>query len=87
LGDELFHADERNDGHKNRAYSIFYTFSSCDIAKFLQNLGDYTDMSQGVAAYAVYATDVLLICWCGTQLTQHVRQSGLSLLLLTLLKP
>ena len=45
--------------------------------RFLQNLGDYTDMSQGVTVYATYASDVLLICWCGSQLTQHVRQNRL----------
>jgi hypothetical protein len=42
-------------------------------------------MSQGVALYVAYASDVLLICWFGTQLTQHVRQKVLSLLLLLLL--
>jgi len=41
---------------------------------FLQNWGDYADMSQGVAVYVAYASDVLLICWFGTQLTQHVRK-------------
>jgi len=39
-------------------------------------------MSQGVALYVAYASDVLLICWFGTQLTQHVRQNMLLLLLL-----
>ncbi|GFG36697.1 hypothetical protein Cfor_11024, partial [Coptotermes formosanus] len=33
--------------------------------------GDYMDMSQGVAMYVVFATDVLLICWFGDLLTQH----------------
>ena len=43
-------------------------------------------MSQGVAIYMTFASDVLLICWFGTQLTQHVRQKkNLLLLLLTLL--
>jgi len=42
---------------------------------FSQNWGDYTDMSQGVLVYVTYACDVLLICWCGTQLTQHVRKN------------
>jgi hypothetical protein len=42
---------------------------------FLQDWGDYTDMSQGVYVYVTYASDVLLICWFGTQLTQHVRQN------------
>ena len=32
-------------------------------------------MSQGVAIYITYTTDVLLICWFGTQLTQHVRMN------------
>jgi hypothetical protein len=41
---------------------------------FFQNWGDYVDMSQGAIAYVMYACDVLLICWSGTQLTQHVRQ-------------
>jgi len=39
----------------------------------LQNWGDYADMSQAVVIYAIFAIDVLLICWLGTQLTQHVR--------------
>ena len=42
-------------------------------------------MSQGVAVYVTYASDVLLICWFGTQLTQHVRNNVLLLLLLLLL--
>jgi len=50
---------------------------------FFQNWGDYTDMSQAVFVYVFYASDVVLICWVGTQLTQHVRQNGLLLLLLT----
>jgi len=41
-------------------------------------------MSQGAVIYVTYASDVLLICWCGTQLTQHVRKNGLLLLLLML---
>jgi len=41
--------------------------------KILQNWGNYADMSQGVAGYTTFAIDVLLICWLGTQLTQHVR--------------
>jgi len=43
----------------------------------LQNWGDYAGMSQGVAVYVTYVSDVLLICWFGTQLTQHVRQNVL----------
>jgi len=53
------------------------------IFPFLQNWGDYTDMSQAVLVYVTYASDVVLVCWFGTQLTQHVRQNGLLLLLLT----
>jgi hypothetical protein len=33
-------------------------------------------MSQGLVIYIVFAADVLLICWFGTQLTQHVSKSG-----------
>jgi hypothetical protein len=44
---------------------------------FLQNWGDYTDMSQAVLAYDLYTIDVLLICWFGTQLTQHVRENDM----------
>jgi len=40
-------------------------------------------MSQAVLVYLTNASDVVLICWFGTQLTQHVRQSGLLLLLVT----
>jgi len=43
------------------------------LCKCLQNWGDYADMNQGVAVYMTLAADVLLICWLGTQLTQHVR--------------
>jgi len=35
------------------------------------------DMSQAVAIYTLFAVDVLLICWLGTQLTQHVRDNYL----------
>jgi len=38
-------------------------------------------MSQGLVIYIVFAADVLLICWFGTQLTQRVRKSGLFLYL------
>jgi len=34
-------------------------------------------MSQAVAIYTLFAVDVLLICWLGTQLTQHVRDNYL----------
>jgi len=34
-------------------------------------------MSQAVAIYVTYASDVLLICWFGTQLTQQVRDNFL----------
>jgi len=59
-------------------FEIIYPFNDYDIVNnFLQNWGDYTDMSQAVLAYGTYACDVLLICWFGTQLTQHVRQNVL----------
>ena len=47
------------------------------MKKILQNWGNYSDMSQGMAIYIVFAADVLLICWFGTQLTQRVRKSDL----------
>jgi len=56
-----------------------------NITNILQNWGDYTDMSQAVLIYVTYAGDVLLICWCGTQLTKHVRKDILLLMLLPLL--
>jgi hypothetical protein len=46
---------------------------------FLQNWGDYADMSQGVTIYATFGSGVLLICWFGTQLTNYVRENGLFL--------
>jgi hypothetical protein len=59
-------------------FEIFYPFGAADITYyFLQNWGDYTDMSQGTSVYVIFASDVLLICWFGTQLTQNVRQEGL----------
>ena len=67
-------------------FLIIYAFCSLDISIFLlQNWGDYTDMSQAVIVYVSYTSDVLLICWFGTQLTQHVRQKGLLLLFLIFL--
>ena len=64
-------------------FEISYYFDATNIIFFFQNWGDYTDMSQAVFVYVFYACDVVLICWFGTQLTQHVRQNGLLLLLLT----
>ena len=52
---------------------------------FLQNWGDYAGMSQAVAVYVAFFSHVLLICWFGTQLTQHVRENTL-FLLVTLFK-
>jgi len=64
-------------------FLIFYPFCPLDITNILlQNWGNYADMSQGAVVYVTYVGDVLLICWFGTQLTQHVRQNGLLLLLL-----
>jgi hypothetical protein len=45
--------------------------------KIFQNWGNYADMSQAVVVYTMYTVDVLLICWLGTQLTQHVRNNYL----------
>ena len=41
----------------------------------LQNWGNYADMFQGMAVYTSFTIDVLLICWFGNQLTQHVRDN------------
>jgi hypothetical protein len=41
-------------------------------------------MSQAVVQYVIFASNVFLICWFGTQLTQHVRVNGVLLLLLFL---
>jgi len=41
----------------------------------LQNWGNYADMFQGVAVYTSFIIDVLLVCWFGNQLTQHVRDN------------
>jgi len=49
---------------------VLLTFCKC-----LQNWGDYADMNQGVVVYMTLAGDVILICWFGTQLTQHVREN------------
>jgi hypothetical protein len=69
-------------------FEIFYCFIVQIILRFFfwQNWADYADMSQGMVVYVIYASDVLLLCWFGTQLTQHVRQDGLLLLLLSLLE-
>jgi hypothetical protein len=34
-------------------------------------------MTQAVIIYTAFCMVVLLICWCGTQLTQHVRDNYL----------
>jgi len=47
-------------------------------------LGEYANMTQAVVIYVTFACGLLLICWSGTQLTQHVRVNGLLLLLLFL---
>ena len=46
------------------------------LRKFLQNWGNYAGMSQALMIYMTFAGDVLLICWCGTQLTNHVREKN-----------
>ena len=38
-------------------------------------------MSQAMAIYVLFAFEVLVICWFGTQLTQRVRVNNLLLLL------
>jgi len=55
-------------------YLEIFTVSLC-LSYYLQNWGNYADMSQGVVIYMTYTIDVLLICWFGTQLTQHVRKN------------
>jgi hypothetical protein len=68
-------------------FEIFYPNCASDITKTsLQNWGDYADMSQALIIYVSYTSDVLLICWLGTQLTQHVRQNLLLLLFSNLVK-
>jgi hypothetical protein len=49
--------------------------------KLLQNWGDYADMSQGVMVYLTFTSDVLLVCWLGTQLTKHVSEKLLIIFL------
>jgi hypothetical protein len=62
-------------------FKIFYQLDTCDNVYFcLQNWRDYSDMSQAVICYVIIASDVILICWVGTQLTQHVRQKGFSVI-------
>ena len=66
--------------------NVFHCFLVyCYYKVFLfQNWGDYANMSQAVVLYLALASDVFLICWFGTQLTQYVRVNGLLLLLLFL---
>jgi len=67
-------------------FKISYTFFASNITNtFLQNWGDYAGMSQAVILYVFNVCGVLLICWCGSQLTQQVRQNGLLVSLLILL--
>ena len=66
-------------------FSIVYLYV-LQYENFLQSWGDYAGMSQAVIIYVIYTSNVLLICWCGTQLTQHVRENIMLLLLVTLFK-
>lgn len=54
------------------------------LRKFLQNWGDYADMNQAGIVYLIFACDVFLICWFGTQVTQHVRENDVHNFLNTL---
>jgi hypothetical protein len=58
--------------HVTSSISLFPRASN--IMKILQNWADYADMNQGVVIYMTVASDVLLICWFGTQLTEQVRK-------------
>jgi hypothetical protein len=53
-----------------------FLYTSYIMKTFSQNWGDYADMSQAVTIYVVNGCHVLLICWFGTQLAQHVRENG-----------
>jgi hypothetical protein len=57
----------------NLCFDCFYLEILTCLSYYLQNWGNYADMSQGVAIYIAFTTEVLLVCWFGTQLTQHVR--------------
>ena len=59
--------------------SFLYCYYTLLLFLF-QNWGDYGNMSQAVVIYMMFACDVFLICWFGTQLTEHVRVNGLLLL-------
>jgi hypothetical protein len=67
-------------------FYMFYSFCVLILQPVLQNWGNYADMSQAVTVYVTFVSDVLLICWFGTQLTQHVRQNIFLFFLSTLLK-
>jgi hypothetical protein len=58
-------------------YFIVFVCFRCIEKCLFQNWGDYADLIQAVLVYVTYAGDVLLICWCGDQLTQYVRKIGL----------
>jgi len=68
----------------NKHFIFVLCFSYNKIC--LQNWGDIADVTQGVVIYLLYSSDVLLICWLGTKLTQYVRQKELFLFLFTFLK-
>jgi hypothetical protein len=53
---------------------------------FLQNWEDFADTSQAFMVYVAFSSHVLLFGWFGTQQTQHARENGFLLWLLTLLK-
>ena len=42
-------------------------------------------MSQALVIYLAYASDVFLICWFGSHLTQYVRVNGILLFFLFLI--
>ena len=62
-------------------FSLFPLYIAIIKCFFFQTWGDYANISQAVAIYVTFASEVLLICWFGDQLTQHVRVNGLLLLL------
>jgi len=61
-------------------YHCFFVYSCYKVFLF-QKLEDYVNMFQAVMIYLTFACGLLLICWFGTKLTQHVRVNGILLLL------
>jgi len=71
---------------KDTLIILFFSYVYCYYKiLFFQAWGDYASMSQTVAIYVALACNVFLICWFGTQLTQHVSVNGIIIIIIIII--